>query len=391
MFLLFGLVSNFFDPIPKTNTEAYLKQRIAACSTPPNITMVINYDMPSSIETYTSRLQYTNKSVVTFFTTENSTQTKELVNVLKSHGQKVPKELNQGNERGRRLNAVPVRDDSHSPAPEGGNDNNNRQQQFLNPRGGDMAASNSSDDEPSTTPPSQQQSQKQQQEAQNAVLSSTARYNIRPNPVRRVRHAEVVLVDQCIVAYGRSWLRLRWPGSQGGFGGFVALSKVEDMIKLSGMDVDISKFKSEESEVDEVVVPEARGDRVDPSSSSGVQPTTSNTTTTTIAATSTTETALLCQETNTHYPTSDVMKLMAVYDDGLNGTMPGVVEEEDGNNPMGMEDSMGSLENGDVSVTTSTAVYPLNYEYTLALLCLTLYSQILFTAHLLSNLPRRYP
>jgi len=311
--------------------------------------------MPSSIETYTSRLQYTNKSVVTFFSTENSTQSKDLVNVLKTHGQKVPKELNQGNnERGRRLNAVPVRDDSHSPAPEGQN-NNNRQQQFLNARG-DMAASNSSDDEPTITPPSQQQQSQQQQAAQNAILSSTTRYNIRPNPVRRVRHAEVVLVDQCIVAYGRSWLRLRWPGSQGGFGGFVALSKVEDMIKLSGMDVNITKFKSEESVVEEVVVHEARGgDRVDPSSSSGVQPTSTTNTTTTIAATSTTETALLCQETNTHYPTSDVMKLMAVYDDGLNGTTPGVVEEEDGNNPMGMEDSMGSLENGDVSLSAASS------------------------------------
>ena len=133
----------------------------------------------------------------------------------------------------------------------------------------------------------------------------------------------------------------------------MALSKVEDMIKLSGMDVNIGKFKSEESEVDEVVVPEARGgdSRVEGSESSGVQPTSN--TTTTIAATTTTETALLCQETNTHYPTSDVMKLMAVYDDGLNGTTPGVVEEEDGN-PMGMEDSMGSLENGDVSFTSST-------------------------------------
>jgi len=340
--------------------------------------------MPSTIETYTSRLQYTTKSVVTFFTTENISQTNDLVNVLKTHGQKVPKELNQGNnERGRRLNAVPVRDDSHSPAPEG-NNNTNRQHQFLNARG-NMAASNSSDDEPTTTPPSQQQSQKQQQqEAQNAILSSSTRYNIRPNPVRRVRHAEVVLVDQCIVAYGRSWLRLRWPGSQGGFGGFVALSKVEDMIKLSGMDVDITKFKSEESEVGEVVVPEAGGDRVDTSSSSGVQPTSTNTTT--VAATSTTETALLCQETNTHYPTSDVMKLMAVYDDGLNGTTPGVVEEEDGN-PMGMEDSMGSLENGDVSFTSSgvSLVVLVYHGSHLSNLCLK------FVANLLSNLPRGYP
>lgn len=35
-----------------------------------------------------------------------------------------------------------------------------------------------------------------------------------PVPVRKVRHAEVVLADQCLVAYGRTWLRLRWPGEQ---------------------------------------------------------------------------------------------------------------------------------------------------------------------------------
>ena len=35
-----------------------------------------------------------------------------------------------------------------------------------------------------------------------------------PAPVRKVRHAEVVLADQCLVAYGRTWLRLRWPGEQ---------------------------------------------------------------------------------------------------------------------------------------------------------------------------------
>lgn len=55
---------------------------------------------------------------------------------------------------------------------------------------------------------------------------------MRPNPVRRIRHAEVVLLDQCLIIYGRTWLRLRWPGKQGGFGGFVALSRIEDMVGL---------------------------------------------------------------------------------------------------------------------------------------------------------------
>ena len=33
-------------------------------------------------------------------------------------------------------------------------------------------------------------------------------------PIRRVRHAEIVLVDDVCVAHGRYWLRLRWPGHQ---------------------------------------------------------------------------------------------------------------------------------------------------------------------------------
>jgi len=40
--------------------------------------------------------------------------------------------------------------------------------------------------------------------------------------IRRVRHAEVVLVDDVCIAHGRYWLRLRWPG-KGGFAGYIAL------------------------------------------------------------------------------------------------------------------------------------------------------------------------
>ncbi len=47
-------------------------------------------------------------------------------------------------------------------------------------------------------------------------------------PVRRIRHAEVVLVDDVCIAYDRHWLRLRWPGKKGGFAGYVALGKVNE-------------------------------------------------------------------------------------------------------------------------------------------------------------------
>jgi hypothetical protein len=50
---------------------------------------------------------------------------------------------------------------------------------------------------------------------------------VRLDPVCRIRHSEVVLVDQTLCAYGCTWLRLRWPGEQGGFGGFVALSNID--------------------------------------------------------------------------------------------------------------------------------------------------------------------
>lgn len=45
--------------------------------------------------------------------------------------------------------------------------------------------------------------------------------------VRRIRHAELVLVDDVCVAYGRYWLRLRWPGQRGGFAGYIAMGKAE--------------------------------------------------------------------------------------------------------------------------------------------------------------------
>ena len=44
--------------------------------------------------------------------------------------------------------------------------------------------------------------------------------------VRRVRHAEVVLADEVSAAYGRYWLRLRWPGPRGGIAGYIALGVV---------------------------------------------------------------------------------------------------------------------------------------------------------------------
>lgn len=85
-----------------------------------------------------------------------------------------------------------------------------------------------------------QQQQQQQQPAANAsqIIDATgdgasthyARAAQSGLEIRRIRHAEVVLVDDVCVAFGRHWLRLRWPGHKGGFAGYIALGKVDDKV-----------------------------------------------------------------------------------------------------------------------------------------------------------------
>jgi len=57
-----------------------------------------------------------------------------------------------------------------------------------------------------------------------SVTSSSASNNL--GVVRRVRHAEIVLVDDVCIAHGRYWLRLRWPGHKGGFAGYIAMGRI---------------------------------------------------------------------------------------------------------------------------------------------------------------------
>ena len=56
----------------------------------------------------------------------------------------------------------------------------------------------------------------------NAVLAAG-----RKEPIRRVKHAEIVLVDEVNVYYGNYWLRLRWPGKRGGVAGYIPLGGVD--------------------------------------------------------------------------------------------------------------------------------------------------------------------
>lgn len=70
----------------------------------------------------------------------------------------------------------------------------------------------------------QQQSQSQPQQPQ------TSMSHLSGMPIRRVRHAEIVLVDDVCVAFGRYWLRLRWPGhkQRDGFAGYIAMGTVSN-------------------------------------------------------------------------------------------------------------------------------------------------------------------
>lgn len=43
-------------------------------------------------------------------------------------------------------------------------------------------------------------------------------------PIRRLRHSEVVLVDEVSVHYNKYWMRLLWPGTRGGVAGYIVLS-----------------------------------------------------------------------------------------------------------------------------------------------------------------------
>lgn len=56
--------------------------------------------------------------------------------------------------------------------------------------------------------------------------------------IRKVMHAQVVLVDDVCVGYGRYWVRLRWPGSKGGFAGYIAMQKVGEDDDVSDVDDD---------------------------------------------------------------------------------------------------------------------------------------------------------
>jgi len=85
--------------------------------------------------------------------------------------------------------------------------------------------------------------------------------------LRRIRHAEVVLVDDVCISHERFWLRLRWPGTKGGFAGYVAVSSASQPHKHNSNDKNKNKNKKgDETELeghgDANAEPETNGSNV---------------------------------------------------------------------------------------------------------------------------------
>mmetsp|Transcript_26844 Transcript_26844/g.41633 ORF Transcript_26844/g.41633 Transcript_26844/m.41633 type:complete len:703 (+) Transcript_26844:97-2205(+) len=100
--------------------------------------------------------------------------------------------------------------------------------------------------------------------------------------VRRVRHAEVVLVDEVVEECNHYWLKLRWPGAssaEGGFAGYIDLGTVKDVTDEQMHERRMTNVNTE---------PELP--------------------------------PLLCASTDKYFPSTKIVSLLRMYDDGLNLT-----------------------------------------------------------------------
>ena len=149
-----------------------------------------------------------------------------------------------------------------------------------------------------------------------------------PPPVRRVRHAEVVLADMCLVAHGRTWLRLRWPGEQGGLAGFVAVGRADTSTSSSLGDVVPLPPDGDEDGIPGDPAAGRSGPSSSPPSSGGP--------------------SVLCRETGARYPSTPSMRLLDLYDDGLGAPITPEDEGRDGREAL-EESLLGSYETGEVS------------------------------------------
>jgi len=157
-------------------------------------------------------------------------------------------------------------------------------------------------------------------------------------PVRRIRHAEVVLVDDVCISYDRHWLRLRWPGYKGGFAGYVALGKLNETSvsrqtldvlqpRASGVEAGGTDDTSTEREDSITALSQARGDSTDDleeeeeeregNDENGNRDDELQDNASALSSEPYESISAFCLRTGIEFPSSGNMELMAIYDDGL--------------------------------------------------------------------------
>ncbi|CAB9501273.1 expressed unknown protein [Seminavis robusta] len=194
--------------------------------------------------------------------------------------------------------------------------------------------------------------QQQQQQNQNASESSNPRVSLTQSlteqrlagmPIRRVRHAEIVLVDDVCVAFGRYWLRLRWPGQREGFAGYIAMGLVESTSapkpkeitfssqtgnEPSGPGTTTENNLDDETDNNYLVLQscESKEERFGTAEEADLDDPTRDDEPQDAGSTPSAEpfegsSKLNCLRTGLVFPSSKAMKLMAAYDDGINPTV----------------------------------------------------------------------
>ena len=73
----------------------------------------------------------------------------------------------------------------------------------------------------------------------------------------KVRHAEVVLVDDVSLYNGKYWLCLKWPGQKGGFAGYIAVYKNNMMIISAGNSNSNSHSRPNDNDIHDTFVTNA--------------------------------------------------------------------------------------------------------------------------------------
>lgn len=170
-------------------------------------------------------------------------------------------------------------------------------------------------------------------------------------PIRRVRHAELVLVDEVSIHYGTYWLRLRWPGPRGGVAGYIALggeipaacipTSDQRAGRSTGRPVPFNYNNNMARRINSITNPvhyfgASDAGRIGVLSDVPGPDNTVNSAQSNIGLLSNVahNEAIKCDSTGIYYPTSPAMELLPTYNDGLSGRAGSDEIDENGREPI---------------------------------------------------------